>query len=230
MHVESADVEGLVLTMTKTVDVAGRFVLEDPTSPLPPAQGSGLMILARLAGDELPSTGSTRSTTADQKREFRLTRMFGRRILDFANVPRGWYVKSIRYGGKEIIDTATEFKAGTDPAALEVTLSSRGAFVTGRVLDDAGNPVAGARVLMTDATRSGRNTLQRTMATASPGGDFRVGPDRAGDYVLVAIGRGEELPDSRDRERMAALLERGERVTLGSDEERSVDLRVIKPR
>jgi len=57
-------------------------------------------------------------------------------------VPRGWSVKSIRYDGKEIVDEPTEFNDNSDPSALEVVLSNRGAVVTGRVVDDSGNAVA----------------------------------------------------------------------------------------
>lgn len=66
--------------------------------------------------------------------------VYGRRTLELVNVPRGWYVKSIRYAGNEIIDGPTTFKDSEEPA-IEVLLSNRGAVVTGRVTDDRGNPV-----------------------------------------------------------------------------------------
>jgi Carboxypeptidase regulatory-like domain len=229
VHVGSSDVEGLVVTMAKAVDVAGRFVLEDAETRLPRPDGGGLMVLARLMGDDTPGDGGTRIATADPDRVFRLTAMFGRRTFDFANVPRGWYVKSLRYAGKEIIDTATELKAGSDPSALEVVLSTRGAVVTGRVLDDAGNPVPGARVLVIEADPARRSTFLQTAATASTTGTFRTGPRRAGDYLVVAVGRDVEPPRPYDRDRMAALLEGAERITLAADEERALDVRIRKP-
>ncbi len=153
--VESSDINGLVVTMSKAVDVAGRLVAEDGTPPLPPPGSAGLFVSARLAGDQSRGQGSSRSAVVDADRTFRLTRMFGKQMLDVANVPRGWYVKSIRYAGKEIIDVATEFKAGTDPSALEIVLSNRGATIAGRVMDERGEPVRGARVVMvpTDPAR-----------------------------------------------------------------------------
>ena len=57
-------------------------------------------------------------------------------------------MKSIRYRGKDVIDTPTDFGASSDPAELEIIMSNRGAVLTGRVTDDAGNPVRGARVLV----------------------------------------------------------------------------------
>jgi hypothetical protein len=213
------------------VDVTGRFVLDDPAVPLPRPPGSpGLLISARLAGDQLPGSGGLRHGHAGEDRIFTLTGMFGKRTIDVANVPRGWYVKSIRYEGKDIIDVPTEFKAGTDPAALEIVLSSRGAVVAGRVLDDRGEPVRGARVIMLPADPARRNRLDLTYATASRAGTFRVGPQRGGDYLIIALAPQTELPDPRDRDRLARLAESGERLTLSADEERTLDLRVVRPR
>jgi hypothetical protein len=230
VHVGSSDVEGLVVSMVKAVEVTGRCVLDDPAIPLSRLQGSGLMIRARLVGDELPGTGSTRFGHAGDDRVFQLTSMFGRRMLEFANVPRGWYVKAVRYGGKDIIDTATEFKAGSDPSALEVVLSMRGAVVTGRVLDESGNAARGARVLIlrTDSVR--RTPFDMTTVTVSSDGAFRTGPQRAGEYLILALGPDVTPPPPDDRDRLAALAERAERITLAADEERTLDLTVTKQR
>ena len=225
--VESSDINGLVVTMSKTVDVAGRFVAEDGNLPLPPPGSAGFLVSARLAGDQLRGQGSSRSATVDADRTFRLTRLFGKQMLDVANVPRGWYVKSIRYAGKEIIDVATEFKAGTDPSALEIVLSNRGATITGRVTDERGEPVRGARVVMvpTDPARWG---MFRDYVAASPTGAFRLGPQRPGDYIVVAVGPSGAMPQPRDRARFAQLIDAGERITLGENEERALDLTVVK--
>jgi hypothetical protein len=85
-------------------------------------------------------------------------------------------VKSIRYGGKEIVDEPTEFKDNSDPSALEVVLSNRGAVVTGRVVDDSSNAVGRALVLMFrgDGTRLDVPRISRTAASSA--GAFRIGP------------------------------------------------------
>jgi hypothetical protein len=147
----------------------------------------------------LPGSGGLRHGHAGEDRIFTLTGMFGKRTIDVANVPRGWYVKSIRYEGKDIIDVPTEFKAGTDPAALEIVLSSRGAVVAGRVLDDRGEPVRGARVIMLPADPARRNRLDLTYATASRAGTFRVGPQRGGDYLIIALAQNRAARSQRPR-------------------------------
>jgi hypothetical protein len=175
----------------------------------------------------LRGQGSSRRATADTDRTFRLTRMFGKQMLDVANIPRGWYVKSIRYAGKEIIDVATEFKAGTDPSALEIVLSNRGATIAGRVMDERGEPVRGARIVIvpTDPARWG---MFRDYVPSSPTGTFRLGPQRAGDYTVVAVGPSGAMPQPVDRARFAQLIQAGERITVGENEERALDLTVAK--
>ena len=152
--------------------------------------------------------------------------MFGKRTFDVANIPRGWYVKSIGLGGRDIIDEATELKAGTNPSALEVVLSNRGAAVTGRVTDDRGSPVRGARVFLLPANPA-RVSQFPVYVTTSETGSFRAGPQRAGDYVLVALGPSGPLPIN-DRSRLIQLAQVGERITLGDAEERTLDLTVVR--
>ena len=168
-----------------------------------------------------------RSATADADRTFRLTRMFGKRMLGVANIPRGWYAKSITYGGKEIIDVATELKAGTDPSELEIVLSNRGATITGRVTDDRGNPVRGARVFVLPS-----NPAQREMfpdyATTAPSGAYRAGPRRAGDYIVFALDPASPIPRPGAKAGLAQLAAAGERITLGENEERTLDVTVVK--
>jgi protocatechuate 3,4-dioxygenase beta subunit len=224
--VDSSDVEGVVISMAKSVEVAGRFVFEETGPTLIKPQGSGLFLSARLAGDELRGRGSSVTAHTGEDRTFRFRRMFGKRTFDVANVPRGWYVKAIRYRGRDIIDEATELKAGTDPSALEVVLSNLGAAVTGRVTDDRGNPVRGARVFLLPANLA-RLSRFPDYVTTSATGSFRAGPQRPGDYVLVALGPSGSLP-LNDRSRLTQLAQVGERITLGDAEERTLDLTVVR--
>ena len=59
-------------------------------------------------------------------------------------------------------------------------------------------------------------------------GTFRTEPQRPGDYFLAAFGPGTPLPQAR--ERFAHLAETAERITLAGEEERTLDLRLVRPR
>ena len=227
IRVGDADVADVVLALQKTVDVAGRVTLEDPTAAFTRAPGSGpLSVWSRLAEDVGSGGGSHASGVVGDDHRFTISRVFGRRTLEVVNVPRAWYVKSIRYGGREIIDEPTILKDSAEPA-IEILLSNRGASVTGRVTDDHGNAVQGATVMMFE-THSQRMLWRYPASTRASGtGEFRIGPLRGGDYFIVAMpanARPIQRGESRRLQRLAAVAER---VTLGDLDERTIDLRVV---
>jgi protocatechuate 3,4-dioxygenase beta subunit len=228
VRVESSDVDGVVLALTRTVNVAGRVVFEDQAQQLPKPRGPGLFVQARLAGDQLPGSGSAISSYPGDG-AFTIEGVFGRRTLEVFNVPPGWFVKSIRYKDKEIIDVPTEFKAGTDPMELEIILSTRGATVVGRVVDDSGNPAKGVRVVLVPVNPARRNSYEPFSAAVAANGEFRLGPQRGGDYFILALPAGS-IPVASDTDRMAQLAESAERITLGDEEQLTLDLRVVRPR
>ena len=222
------DLEGLVVQMHRGIEVPGRLLLEDPAAEWPSAPGSGLMVMARLADDRVSGYGSTRSTIVRKDRTFTLDRVFGARRLSVLNVPRGWYVKSIQYDGKEVIDAAFEFKDAKNPPSLDLMVSNRGAVMSGRVVDGAGNPVR-ATVL---AFRLDAGPVDEAIMNvgATQNGSFRLGPSRPGTYAIVALPAGSMGVQRGERERIARLIAAGEKVTLGELEERTVELRLVSER
>ena len=227
VRVEASDLEDVVVSLKKGVDVAGRITLEDPAAPFPQASGSGLAVNARLAGDRLSGTGRTITGFVREERQFVLTGMFGRRTLEFANVPPGWFVKSVRYQGHEIIDLPTELEAGADPSRLEVVLSNRGAVVTGRTVDDRGVPVGGARLFL---IRADGVQSRVTDALTSTVGTFRLGPVRGGDYLIVALPSSAPVPQIGEWDRLARLAAIAQRLTLDDLDARMLDVRVVTER
>ena len=172
--------------------------------------------------------GSVRSGYADENREFYLDRLFGLRVIDVVNVPTGWYVKAIRYGSEDIIDRPTRFKSSSDPSKLEILLSTKGASVSGRVVNESGEAVEGAHIVLLPADRGRRIRYELTQARAANGGAFKIGPVRRGDYSLIALPASMSVPRSDDLESLNALARKAERVSLAENEERTMDLRVVR--
>jgi len=231
IRVDTTDVSDLSMTLQKTVTVVGRVTLEDSTASFVRSPGYGPMsVMSRLADDTGPGSGSLLHAAVDEDRSFTMTSVFGRRTLDFVNLPRGWYVRSIRYAGSEIIDAATTFKDSAGEPTVEVTLSNRGALVVGRAIDESGNAVGRAVVLMFPADGARMSWRLPTETRASPAGQFRAGPVRSGEYCLVALPASARPIQAGESARLARLAAAAERVTLGESEERTVDVRIVAER
>ena len=229
IRLDDTDINVLV-RLERTVDVAGRVVLEDPAAPFVPTPGYAPMsVWSRPVADEKIVAGGHESGVVDKDRLFTLRRVFGRRTIELVNVPRGWYVKSIRYAGREIIDEPTSFKASAEPA-IEMFVSNRGAVVTGRVTDDRGAPVPGAMVFMLTADPARMSWRYPESTRASRTGEFRAGPNRGGDYLIVALPADARPIQEGDSRRLQRLAAAAVRVTLGDLDERTVDLRVLVER
>lgn len=225
LHVDGTDVEDLVIFLRRGVDVHGRVTLEDPSATLPPSPGSGLMPTARLVDDRSRGRGSAKTAIVRRDRTFTLEGAFGRRVIGLANVPRGWFVKAVRYDGRDVLDEAVEFKAANGPS-LEVVLSNRGAYLSGRVTDERGNPVPRARLFAIPADVPLPPWLHRGTTSASAAGDFRLGPLRGGEYFIVALPSSAPMLQMGQWERVTRLTSVADRVTLGDLDERAIDLRL----
>ena len=227
IRIDNEDVTDMIITLQKGVDVPGRIVLEDPSQTLPPSEGGRVSVWARLANDSLPGSGSKLYDYAKADHTFTLRGMFGRRVLGFTNVPRGFFVKQVRYRGKDVIDTPVDFTQGGEAGTIDVILSNRGATVTGRVLDDLANPARRAYVWLLRVDGDAATDMAGEAST-SENGEFRFGPLRPGEYVAVAFASRVPQFERADRARAVTLASLGERVRLTEFDERSIDLRVIK--
>jgi len=225
VRVDSSDVEDVLVTMSRGVDVTGRVVLEEQAVEFPRTQGSGLYVTARLAVDRLPNDGSTLHAWVAADRTFTLSGAFGSRVLDVSNVPRGWYVKSIRYGTTEVIDAPVEFKDRRNAPALDVVLSNRGAVLSGRVIDDRGNP-ARAVVMLFRVTNDASPPVLASYVSVPATGALQIGPVRGGEYMVVVLPPTTPMLQAGEWERAARLAALGEPLTLSDVDERTVELRL----
>jgi protocatechuate 3,4-dioxygenase beta subunit len=231
IRVDATDVSDVSVTLQKTVDVVGRVTLEDATARFVRSPGHAPMaIWSRLADDMGPGSGSLIHAAIDDDRSFTMRSVFGRRTLDIVNVPRGWYLRSIRYAGREIIDEPTTFKDRGGESTVEVVLSNRGATVTGHATDAAGSAAGRAVILIFPADSARKLWMLPAETRASAAGQFRAGPLRPGEYCIVALPASARPVQPGDSARLARLAGIAERITLGELEDRVVELRVVPER
>ena len=163
---------------------------------------------------------------------FELDGLFGPQLLMISGPPRGWIVKSVKYRGDDVTDTAVEFKSSSDPKLLEVTLTTHGAIVSGRVLGDDGKESSDAFVVMLPTDLSRWRPFPGTpMITPKADGTFTIGPVRPGDYVVAAvtgISMTRLFEPTAKADIAARIAKAGERIVLVEDDKHSIDLRITK--
>ena len=140
-------------------------------------------------------------------------------------LPAGSYVKSIRYGGREVPEE------GFTPAegqSLEVTISSVGAAqLTGTVTDEAGRPARYPLVTVMPTDGGPMAAAESVMGGAD--GKFAFPTLRPGAY-LAAAGEDAMAPASlaRDARMLKLYRARGKEVTVQAGPAPSVTLNLIR--
>jgi hypothetical protein len=163
---------------------------------------------------------------------FELDGLFGPHLLTVMGTVRGWIVKSVTYKGNDVTDRAVEFRSSSDPRLLEVTLTNRGAIVTGQVLGEDGKASSDAPVVLLPADVSQWQPFPGLPAIPTKSdGTFSIGPVRAGEYIVAAV-IGLPMTKLFDPSGRAEVAERiakaGERIILVENERRSIELRTVK--
>lgn len=229
VRVENADVDGLVVVLAKMTKVAGRIVFEDGMPPGRPA--ASLSVTVRFDRDSVRMmNGPMPTARVNDDLTFELTGLIGPQTIAVNGLPPGWMLKAVRYNNVDVTDTAVEFKSSSDPRLFEIIVSNRGAILSGRVLDDNGNLVPSAPILLVSADPAKWKSNQAVVVSRDDG-TFRFRPSRAGDYLVLAIDpEGSANAVLMDPDVLGTVSKLAERVTLLENEQRAIDLHPVKVR
>lgn len=105
--------------------------------------------------------------------------------LRLHNLPAGLWLKSIRAGSRDLLDTGFEFESGS-PGPIVIILGSGLGSISGEVSDSDRVPASGATVtLFPDPLKSHRQDLYR-ITTADHKGQFKIEGIAPGNYKLYA--------------------------------------------
>jgi len=139
--------------------------------------------------------------------------------------PQGYYVKSARQGGSEVLESGLTISRSQPPAQLEVVLSPQGGRVDGTALE-AQHPASGIRVvLVPDPPRRDREEMY-SIATTDDFGRFSLSGLPPGNFKLFAW---ETVPatDYTDPDFLRAFEDRGTPVRIEEAQQQTVQLEVI---
>ncbi len=220
--VTGADVTGVSLVTGPTGTAHGRIIFEGGV-PAGVTPGS-VMAAAIPTSIELLSLGGTAQIRDDWS--FEMSGLFGKRTIR-ANLPTGWFLKSVVVNGADITDSASEFKAGEDTPGLEITLTRTMASVTGTVQTAKGQPSTDYVVVLfaSDASKWGWQTRFVRAARPDQSGTFLAKGLPAGEYLAVALEYLEPGEES-DPEVLERLRPQATAINIGDGEAKTLNLKI----
>ncbi len=216
VRVSDADANGVVLARKPFVDVSGTVTVEGPQ---PERLDLQIMLGARFGAG--PSFG-----TPGPDGKFVIAGLSPNvQSVQIENAPPGKYVKSIRFGDREIKNAEIDLSGGSG-AALNIVLGADGGEVDGNVQNASGQPAAGTPITLAPAEEfEGRWDLLKRAVT-DDSGNFRIKDVAPGEYKVFAweadIDDRTQSPEFRK-----PFEDRSAPVTVGPNEKAAVQVNVI---
>lgn len=221
--VDSADVAGVSLTLSKGWAARGRIVF-DTGAPPPGVRPSQVLILVSPL-DQQGMVASGGPPVARDDWSFEVQGLRGRGVIAAATLS-GWQMKAVRREGVDITDVPLDFRNG-DVGALEIELTQRVTTVSGMVSDGRGSVSLDGTVIVfaDDPEKWGRQTRFIESARPDQQGRFTIRGLPPGRYLAIAVDY-LEPGEERDPELLESWRHAATSVTLSEGGTHSLDLQV----
>jgi hypothetical protein len=174
--------------------------------------------------------GSQPNARVDKDGRFTLSGVSaGSHLIRAGGNSRGWILKSVSVGGRDVTDTPIPVRSGETVSNVVVVFTDRQNEITGTVTDEHGAPVPDFTVLAFPTDASLWRPQARQIMTARPDqtGTYRIRGLPPGEYYLVTVDPTEQgewfEPAYLDDHRTGAS-----RVTLGESDVKTNDFRIRK--
>jgi len=231
--VEGRDQPDLVLRLVPGVKLSGTIRFE-ATSLTPPADMSAIDLSLRALGSSL-GLFSTLKVSVAANGAFTFASVVPW-IYTLKATPAAaaggarWILKSAVLNGRDLADGAFELKPGSDIAGLTITFTDRAAEISGRLIDEAGRPLARYSVVVFPTNRTLWLPDSRRIRSAAPAtdGKFTVAGLPSGEYAIAAAEDIDAI-DLADASFLKSLLASAFKVTLADGERKRQDLRIPSP-
>ena len=174
----TGDVENLSVPVGRGAEITGTVRLEGGGQATPSPVRLNNPILFTSVDD--PAEGPA-GAEVKQDGTFRTIGMLPETYtVAVDGVPGDYYVKSIRFAGRDITHSNLDLTSGAG-GVMEVLLSPTAAHVSGIVHDSTGNPAPGAKVQL---WAPGKDTAEQTLADEK--GAFEFAGLAPGEYRVIA--------------------------------------------
>ncbi|MGH9632070.1 MAG: carboxypeptidase regulatory-like domain-containing protein, partial [Bryobacteraceae bacterium] len=186
IEVGTGDIEGVVLALMPPVQLSGIIKVEGQNTASPEGVG---VILESEHGPMFNSPSGTVKTGSNFIIEGVGAGSYKVNVFDRT---RTLYLKSVRFGERDVTGSVINIAAGAAPGHLEITMSADGGQLTGAVLDGSEQPASGITVVLApSAGQRDRHWLFKTAVTDQNGG-FAIQAIAPGDYTAFAFDALEE--------------------------------------
>jgi hypothetical protein len=225
VDVRNRDVENVSINLSPGFPLPTKVSVEGAPAGTPLPGG-----LTMLIGSSPPTQGTSPNQPVDPRGSFTITNvgvddtrvyvlpLLSTPVMAMPGVPdslQGFYVKSAKLGGVDVLDTGFRF-AGEADKVLEIVLAKNAGSLAGRVEDERKQPASGVFVVLTSNARTARLYRTDMYRTASTDGDgrFEVKSLPPGDYKVFAL-QGFEKDSWLDPDFFKPYEDRGSSIQVG---------------
>jgi hypothetical protein len=178
IRIVEKNIDDVVLRLFPPIGVSGRVFLEGNPPP------TGLSVRLRNNDANRGPVPTTPAAPVNADGSFKVSQLLAGNYQVAVSDP-ALYVKQARFGGVDGVNSLLKFAGGDGSTALEITLSSKVAQVSGTVTDKLLQPVAGARVVLVPDRGRHRSDVFKE-ALSDVGGRYVFTNVTPGDYKIYA--------------------------------------------
>jgi hypothetical protein len=219
VDVANADIEGVDLAVTRGPDLIGHVRIEGTGG-----QDYAQLSLYLRSRDPAPM-GSVRASVENDSR-FVLQNVPQGDYTMNVSLPKGFYLKSIRMGDEDVLESGLAVTGDSAPGQLEVVLSSGGGQIDGVVVNERQQPARAVQVALVPDPRRRRQThLYKTVRTDQYG-RFAVSDIAPGDYNLF-VWEDIDTAAYQDPEFLKPFEKLGEAISIRENSRETTQLKLI---
>lgn len=226
--VTEGDVSDLTVVLEPGARISGTVAFQTTQSPTVPDVGS---VRITAPAVDFAGLGPDQVARVDREGRFSLDGVAaGAHWIRAQGLPRGWVLKSVTVGGRDVIDTPFELRSGQELTDVSLAFTDRLTEVNGAITDGRGQPLTEYTILAfpTDATLWRPQARQIMTARPDQNGKYQMRGLPAGEYYVAAVDPSEQgewfEPTYLEQQRTAA-----QRLRLGDGDVKTQDFRLAPP-
>jgi len=187
VKLSSGEEASLTLTLGSGARIAGRVVFDGSTAP--PAFASVRLGVRGVGPDAaVPPPGLSNGPVAvNPDGSFEMRGVVGTIELQPASPLRGWMLRAVRYGDRDLLDEPLTLSGGEDISGVQVVFTDQFADLSGTTVNAEGRPSPGCAVALFPAEgRMQFGSRRARLLRADQNGRFRVSDLPEGSYLAAA--------------------------------------------